>query len=111
MEIERQRREREQMKIDQQGGGNIIEIVIGLIVCSIVVYLGIRHHHSNWQEEICICESCKLSNGRAMIDIFFMFLLLFDLHHPPGDALLLNYPCLLLILLKDEYCLNHKLLI
>ena len=46
-----------------------------------------------------------------MMDSFFMFLLLFYLHHPPGDALLLNYTCLLLILLKDEYCLNHKLLL
>jgi hypothetical protein len=47
MEIERQRREREQMKIDQQGGVNIIDIVIGLIVSSILVYLGMRHHRSN----------------------------------------------------------------
>jgi hypothetical protein len=46
-----------------------------------------------------------------MMDSFFMFLLLFYLHPPPGDALLLNYTCLLLILLKDEYCLNHKLLL
>jgi hypothetical protein len=67
-----------------------------------------------YAEYICLsgtCESCKLSNGRAMMDSFFMFLLLFYLHHPPGDALLLNYMCLLLILLKDEYCLNHKLLL
>ena len=65
----------------------------------------------NTSGKLYICESCKLSNGRAMMDSFFMFLLLFYLHHPPGDALLLNYTCLLLILLKDEYCLNHKLLL
>jgi hypothetical protein len=47
MEIERQQKEREQMKIDQQGGVNIIDIVIGVIVSSILVYLGMRHHHSN----------------------------------------------------------------
>jgi flagellar biosynthesis GTPase FlhF len=46
MEIERQRRVREQqMEIERQQRNKYI--VIGLIVSFIVIYLGMRHHHSN----------------------------------------------------------------